>query len=217
MLVVNAVAGRIADALAVGELFRESWERSGRPRASNPGMAVSAAAMASGLAGNEHGRADWLSVLDQLGVEPSRLAGYGAVFDAIVLLHSDQPAEALQRLEAEPETLRRWVNGMWVQWYSALKAEAAVLCGDRRAGDLLTKAADVAAGNPIAQAIADRVAALIRGDPDGIRAVATAFERADCPYQTARTLVLVGGDDAASGAAALAALGASLDEGVTPS
>jgi hypothetical protein len=180
-------------------------------------MAVCAAAMASGLAGDEHGRADWLSALDQLGVEPSRLAGYGAVFDAIVLLHRDQPAEALRRLGAEPETLRRWINGMWVQWYSALKAEAAVLCGDRRAGELLTKAADVAAGNPMAQAIVDRAEALIRGNPDGIRAVTSAFERADCLYQAARTLVLAGGEGTASGAEALAALGAPLDEGVTPS
>ena len=217
LLVVNAVAGRITDALAVGELFRESWERSGRPRATNLGMAVSAAAMACGLAGDEAGRRDWLGMLDQLGVEPSRLAGYGATFDAIVLLHRDKPGEALRRLGAEPETLRRWVNGMWVQWYSALRAEAAVLCHRPRADELVRRAGEIAAGNPIAGAIVDRAAALAHGDQAGVRALAPAFDQAGCPYQAARTLVLAGGDDAGSGAAALAALGAPLDEGLTPS
>ncbi|HEX6234196.1 MAG TPA: LuxR C-terminal-related transcriptional regulator [Jiangellaceae bacterium] len=217
LLVVTAVAGRVTDAVALGELFRESWERSGRPRATNLGMAVSAAAMACGLAGDEAGRRDWLSMLDQLGVEPSRLAGYGATFDAIVLLHRDRPAEALQRLAAEPESLRRWVNGMWVQWYSALRAEAAVLCHRPRADELVGRAGEIAAGNPIASTIVDRAAALARGDLAGVRALAPAFDQAGCLYQAARTLVLAGGDDAASGAAALAALGAPLNEGLTPS
>ncbi|HEX6338623.1 MAG TPA: LuxR C-terminal-related transcriptional regulator [Jiangellaceae bacterium] len=208
LLVVNAVEGRVRDALAVGELFRESWERSGRPRATNLGMAVCAAAMACGLAGDEHGRQNWLRMLDQLGVEPSRLAGYGATFDAIVLLHRHRPGSALERLAVEPESLRHWVNGMWVQWYSALKAEAAVLDEDSRAGEFLTKAAGRAAGNPIATAIVARAEALSHGDQDGVRAVAAAFEGAGCPYQAARTLVLVGGDDAARGADALADLGA---------
>jgi predicted ATPase/DNA-binding CsgD family transcriptional regulator len=216
LLVVNAVAGRIEDALAVSELFRESWERSGRPRATNLGIAVCAAAMACGLAGDEHGREDWLSVLDQLGVEPSRLAGYGATFDAIVLLHRDQPGRALERLAAEPESLRRWVNGMWVQWYSALRAEAAVLSGSPRADELVGRAREIAAGNPICSAIGDRAAALASGDLTSARAVASRFDQAGCPYQAARTLVLVGGGDTATGTAALAALGAPLREGFTP-
>ena len=216
LIVVDALAGRIRDALAVSELFQEGWERSGRPRATNLGMAVCAAAMACGLAGDEHGREYWGRVLDQLEVEPSRLAGYGATFDVIVLLHRDRPGPALERLAAEPESLRRWVNGMWVQWYSALRAEAAVLSGDSRAGELLTKAADRAAGNPIAQAIVARAEALSRGNADDVRAVAAAFDEAGCLYQAARTLVLAGGSEAASGAAALAALGAPLGDGLTP-
>jgi hypothetical protein len=106
---------------------------------------------------------------------------------------------------------------MWVQWYSALRAEAAVLCHSPRADELVGRAGEIAAGNPIASTIVDRAAALARGDLAGVRALAPAFDQAGCPYQAARTLVLAGGDDAASGAAALAALGAVLGEGFTPS
>lgn len=215
LLVVDAVAGRLLEALAAGERFRESWERSGRPRASNLGMAVSAAAMACGLAGDEQGRTGWLSILDHLGVEPSRLAGYGATFDAIVLLHRGRAADALQRLGAEPETLRRWVNGMWVQWYAALRAEAAVISGNPRADELVNRAREITAGNPIGSAIVDRADALARGDRTGVRAVATVFDAVGCPYQAARTLVLAGGADAATGTEALTALGASTSEGLT--
>jgi hypothetical protein len=63
------------------------------------------------------------------------------------------------------------------------------------------------AGNPVASAIVERAEALLGGDQKRLLATADAFDAAGCPYQSARTLVLAGGDDAARGAAALATLG----------
>ena len=63
------------------------------------------------------------------------------------------------------------------------------------------------AGNPIAGAIVERAQALLDDDRERLLATAAAFDAAGCRYQSARTMVLAGGDHAARGAAALADLG----------
>jgi predicted ATPase/DNA-binding CsgD family transcriptional regulator len=207
LIVTDAMAGNV-NAVRIGAVrFREGWERAGRPRASNLGMAAAAVAMAYGFAGDDDARADWLAVIDALGVSPERLAGYGATFDAIVFLHRDQNTEAYDRMAAEPTDLRRWITGLWRQWYAALKAEAAVLARRPDAGERLGRARAIAAGNPIATAIVDRAEALLNDNRDALLATAAAFETAGCPYQQARSLVLAGGDDQVDGIARLTELG----------
>jgi predicted ATPase/DNA-binding CsgD family transcriptional regulator len=207
LIVSDAVAGNIDDARRLAERFREGWERAGRPRSAYLGRPTAAVAMAHGLAGDDDSRADWLAMLDALDVSTQRLAGYGATFDAILLLHRGQAAAALDRLAAEPEDLRRWISGLWRQWYAALKAETAVLTGEPDADERLKSARATAAGNPIATAIVDRAAALRGDDPRRLRAAAATFAGAGCPYQQARTLVLIGGDERAEGVALFTALG----------
>lgn len=207
LIVTDALAGYVAEARRAAELFREGWERAGRPRSAYLGRPTAAAAMAHGLAGDDDSRAEWLAILDALGVSAERLAGYGATFDAILLLHRGQPAAALDRLAAEPEDLRRWISGLWRPWYGALKAEGAVLAGRSDADERLKRARTIARGNPIAGAIVDRADALRNDQRDGLRAAAAAFANAGCPYQQARTLVLLGGDERAEGSALLTVMG----------
>ena len=95
------------------------------------------------------------------------------------------------------------------QWHAALHAEAAVLAADPRAGALVDAATMVTAGNPIATALTARAAALLAGDNRLLRPAADQLDRAHCPYQAARTLVLTGGDAAHAGAETLTRLGAS--------
>jgi predicted ATPase/DNA-binding CsgD family transcriptional regulator len=209
LIVVDALAGSLHDAIAGSERFREGWERSGRRPASNLGMVAAAVAMTHGLAGDDEARAEWLGIIDALAVSPERLSGYGATFDAIVFLHRGDAARALDRMAAEPEDLRRWTTGMWRHWYAALKAEAAVLAGHTGAAGHLDRARAVVAGNPVAAAIVDRATALQADDRTGMLSAATALDRAGCRYQWARTLALAGGDEQAEGAAALTDLGAS--------
>jgi predicted ATPase/DNA-binding CsgD family transcriptional regulator len=207
LIVTDAMAGNV-NAVRIGAVrFREGWEQAGRPRTSNLGMAAAAVAMAYGLAGDDDARADWLAVVDALGVSPERLAGYGATFDAIVFLHRDQNVEAFGRMAAEPTELRRWITGLWRQWYAALKAEAAVLARQPDAGERLGQARAIAAGNPIATAIVDRADALLNDNRDAVLATAAAFAAAGCPYQQARSLVLAGGDEQIEGVAMMTAMG----------
>jgi predicted ATPase/DNA-binding CsgD family transcriptional regulator len=207
LIVIDALAGNVDAVRVASERYREGWQRAGRPRAPYLGRPTAAAAMAFGLAGDDAARADWLAMIDALGVSTERLAGYGATFDAILFSHRGQPRRAFDRLAGEPEDLRRWITGMWRQWYAALKAEAAVLTHQNDARERLDRAHTIAEGNPIATAIVDRADALLSVDRDGVLATAVPFDAAECPYQRARTLVLAGGDEQVEGVAMMTAMG----------
>jgi hypothetical protein len=164
--------------------------------------------MVHGLAGDDKRRAEWLDIVDALGVSAVRLSGYGATFDAVVLLHRGRASEAVDRLAAPPEGLRHWITGLWRQWYGALWAEASVMAALPDAGERLDRARRIVSGNPIATAIVDRAAALAVGDRAGLLAAAAALDAAGCRYQRDRSLVLAGGEHRDRGEALLDAAGA---------
>lgn len=207
LLVVDALAGDVDEVLAVSERFLEAWQRAGSPARSVLGPAVAAVATVHGLRDDHEARRDWNAVLRQLGTPPEHTYGYGAVFDALGLLHEGQPDLALRRMAPEPADVWKWVTWIWHHWYVALRAEAAVLAGNPDAADRVVAARTAVAGNPVADAIVERAQALLDGDRDRLLATVEAFDAAGCRYQSARTLVLAGGGDAARGAAAVAALG----------
>jgi len=206
-MTAGALAGDPGDTLALSELFRESWQRAGRPAKPALGAAVAGVAMIHGLRGDQTARRAWLTILGQLGAPAGHTYGYRAVFDAIELLHFGRPDEALQRLEPEPAEVWRWVTWIWLHWYVALRAEAAVLAGRPDAGQRVADARIVVAGNPVASALVDRARALLDRDSERLLATAVALDAAGCRYQAARSLVLAGGDHAERGEAALADLG----------
>jgi hypothetical protein len=181
----DALAGYDTDVIAAAGRFLDGWTQAGRPPARNFGPVAAAVAMVYDLRGDQAGRAEWLAVLDQLGVSADDRAGYSPTYDAIALLHHGQAAAALERLDTV------WLTGILLHWHVALRAEAAVLAGSPDAPGHLAAARPIVAGNPVAGAILDRAAALLDGDHERLLATATAFERADCPYQRSRTLLLV--------------------------
>jgi hypothetical protein len=165
--------------------------------------------MIHGLRGDQAARTEWLDILDQLGVTPDDRSGYSPTFDAITLLHHGQAAHALKRLDSRTDEPNPWLTGILLHWHVALRAEAAVLSDHSDATHHLAVARPIVAGNPIAGAILDRVAAMLDDDRERLLATATAFEAAGCPYQRARTLTLAGRDTESAGNAALADLGLS--------
>jgi predicted ATPase/DNA-binding CsgD family transcriptional regulator len=208
LIMTEAFSGNVNAVRDTSERFREGWERAGRPRTFYLGRPTTAIAMACGLAGDDAARADWLAMVDALGVPPEPLSGYGAVFEAIVFLHRAEPGHAFDLLPTEPENLlRSWKTALWQQWYAAFKAEAAVLVQHSDAGGRIGRARTTTLGNPIATAIVDRAEALLAGSRAGLLATAAAFDAAVCPYQQARTLVLAGGPERNEGVAMMTALG----------
>ena len=207
-MTAGALAGDPGDTLTLSELFRESWQRAGRPAKPALGAAVAGVAMIHGLRGDQTARRAWLTILGQLGAPAGHTYGYRAVFDAIELLHFGRPDEALQRLEPEPAEVWRWVTWIWLHWYVALKAEAAVLAGSADAAERIAAARAVVAGNTVAGAIVDRAEALLRGDVTKLIATAEVFETAGSRYQWARTMAFADGDQAAMTDLGLAAMAA---------
>ncbi|WP_433725309.1 LuxR C-terminal-related transcriptional regulator [Nocardia sp. CA-129566] len=198
LVVADALAGYADNVLAGSRRFLDAWQLSGRLHAPNLGMAAAAVAMIHGLRGDDDARAEWLAIIDDLGVAPDQKAAYSAVFDAIVLLHHGQPDRALAGLAADPDEMDVQVIWIWRHWYLALRAEAAVRAAHPNARDYLTTARTAVSGNPIATALVDRAAALLDNAPERLSATASAFETAHCPYQRARTLSLMGDHSAAA-------------------
>ncbi|MEV0390772.1 ATPase, partial [Nonomuraea sp. NPDC050643] len=207
LLVVEALAGGVDEVLTGSVRFLDAWRRAGSPARSFLCSAAAGVAMIHGLRDDQDARREWQEVLDRLGTPPERTYGYGAIFDGMLLLHQGRAAEALERMAPEPGQVWKWVTWIWLHWYVALRAEAAVLAGSPHARDHLAEARDIVAGNPVAAAIVARAGALLDGDRQALLATADAFDAAGCGYQSARTLVLAGGGQAERGAAALAGLG----------
>ncbi|MFC7384715.1 ATP-binding protein [Sphaerisporangium rhizosphaerae] len=206
LLMVDALAGDVEEVLTGSVRFLDAWRRAGSPSRTLLRPAVAAVAMIHGLRDDGDARREWLDVLDELDTPPEHTYGYGAVFDAILLLHRGQAAEALERTAPEPRQVWKWVTWIWHHWYVALRTEAAVLAGSPDARDRVAEARTVVAGNPVAEALVERAQALLDHDQERLLATADAFDTAGCRYQSARTLLLAG---APRGATALSALGLS--------
>ena len=207
LLVADAFAGH-ADAVLTGSTrFLDAWEHSGRQRSGVLAPAAASVAMIHGLRGDRDARAGWLAITDQAGPVLDHRHGYGAVFDAMVLLHHEEPDAALERLAPEPDQVWKWVCWVWLHWYVALRAEASVLAGHPDARNRIKTARATVGGNPVATAQLDRAEALLDGDLTRQLAAAAAFDAAGCHYQSARTLLLAGERHTVAGTARLADLG----------
>jgi predicted ATPase/DNA-binding CsgD family transcriptional regulator len=207
ILAADAFAGHGDAVLTRSVRFLDAWEQSGRQRSLSLGAAAASVAMIHGLRGDHDSRATWLAIAGQADTAPEHRHGYGAVFDAMVLLHHGEVNAALERVAPEPERVWKWVCWIWLHWYVALRAEVAALAGHPDARNRIDAARNVVAGNPVATAQLDRAEALLDGDLPRQLAAAEAFDAAGCPYQAARTLLLAGGEHATAGATALTALG----------
>jgi hypothetical protein len=207
LLVTEAFAGHADEVLAGSARFLDAWEQSGRQRSFALGPAAASVAMVHGLRGDHDARTAWLAIAEQAGPDLDHRQGYGAVFDAMFLLHHGDAGTALERLAPEPDQVWKWVCWVWLHWYVALRAEASVLAGHPAARNRVDAARSMVAGNPIASAQVDRAEALLDGDVPRQLTTAAAFEAAGCHYQAARTLMLAGSDRTAAGTAALTRLG----------
>lgn len=207
LLVTDALTGDVEEVITVSGRFLEAWQRAGSPARSILGPAVAGVAMIHNLRGDQEAQREWDAILRRLGDSPWQTHGYGAVFDALGLLHRGQAQEALERMAPRPDEIWRWVSWIWLHWYVPLRAEAAVLAGRPDARDHVADARTMVAGNPLAGALVERAEALLENDQQRLLATAAAFDAAGCRYQSARTMVLAGGDHAARGKAAITDLG----------
>ncbi|WP_222932657.1 ATP-binding protein [Nocardia yunnanensis] len=205
LLVADALAGNVDEVLTQGARFLESWQREDCPARAALGAAVAGVRMIHGLRDDFDAEREWTGVLQRLGTPPADADGYQAVFDALLMLHHGQSADALERTDLEDARTR--VAGAWLPWYVALHVEAAVITGNGSTAVDFADARSAVTGNPVAAAIVDRAEALHAKDRDRLLSTATTFGAAGWTYQSARTKILAGGEAATQGAADITALG----------
>jgi hypothetical protein len=213
LIVVGLLSGAWDEAVELSELFQGGWERAGRPVAGNLSPASYAAAAVHALRGDDAQRQHWMDVSATLTTpgRPRATIHFGEFFDSLVLLHRGEAEEAVSLLDEAPEEFINHYNGMWRPWYASTWAEAAVLAGLPDAAERVARAVPMTQGNPIARAVVRRAAGLAAGDDDGradLVGAAAALHALGAKYQWARSLVMLGGDDAERGVHQLAALGA---------
>ncbi|RIQ21082.1 ATP-binding protein [Jiangella rhizosphaerae] len=211
LVVVMVLTGDWTEAIAVGELFRESWERAGRPRIPSLRRVAAALGAVHGARGDAAAQAVWHDVEAGVGAverRPHDQRAVESVFTALEMLHLDRPADAVAVLHRPPDEFRGWFELIWRPWYAAVWAEAAVLADLPDAAERVGRARPFTTDNVVAAAVVDRTAALAGRDRDGVLAAAETLDAAACRYQWARSLLLAGGEHRSRGARALADLGA---------
>ena len=112
-LKVDALAGHFDAVLRDEQLFRDSWERCGRPVVPDLASSSSAVAMVHGILGDDTGRAEWLQLTkDLLGVNASPGSkAWAPTFDAVVALHRGDFPAAVDRLAADLDDPETWWHG----------------------------------------------------------------------------------------------------------
>ncbi|GAA3588964.1 ATP-binding protein [Kribbella ginsengisoli] len=191
---VDALSGSFDAVVVNSTRFRRGWERAGRPAAANLGPSTYAVAMVHGILGDEQQHAEWSWLTSEIGVPADELnsctTGWAPVFDAMLALHSGKAEIAFKRLCASPgdvDVWRHWSSGLWLPWYSALWAEAAVLAGHESADSRISAAQEMVCGNPITAAIVARAKAFAAGNHEQLEVIAKAFAQLGCGYQQTRT------------------------------
>ncbi|MGI5178004.1 ATP-binding protein [Dactylosporangium sp. CA-152071] len=194
-LQVDALTGDLTGAAERGERFLVSWERAGSHRASTLAVGAYALALIHGLLGDDHRREVWQNVTEHLLDRPVTSAdgpaiGWAPTFDAWLLLHRDQPREALAHLSADLHDAT-WSSSptflAWRPWYAAAWAEAAALTATPNLERHLASATVATRGNPVAAALVRRAGALARGDNEEVAALAATFEDLGALYQRDRS------------------------------
>jgi hypothetical protein len=194
---VDTMAGDFEAAIARGDRFLEAWQRAGRPISGTLAPTAYALAMMHGMRGDEASRKRWIAVTAALIGDPARLDGcetaWAPSFDAMLALDRNQPDVALARLSADIDdraVFRNSVAYMWLPWYAALWAEAAVLARHQDAAARLARSARATRENPVAAALVARAADLLHGRRSAHRVHAQTLARLGCDYQSQRTRAL---------------------------
>ncbi|MEV4581445.1 LuxR C-terminal-related transcriptional regulator [Nonomuraea jabiensis] len=184
-----ALSGRFPEVFQQAPAMWEAWHQAGSPRSAWMSTAISAAALAHGLAGT--GEFDlWRSrALEMARTEDAAsapvLAPFAAFVDARVAVHTrtyDQAATLVERAFA-PFTVR------WYEAYArAAGAELAVVAGLPEAAERVAAAMPYAEENDWAAACLARTRGILHGDRDALAEAVERWTSIDARFERACTL-----------------------------
>jgi class 3 adenylate cyclase len=199
--------GNWDSAVGMAHELREAWAAADRPTIAALAAALACAGAIYGYRGDDAAADDWFrfaeSVAPHLGGQVSGVI----LLESDVDLHRGCLREAAERVARVPEG-----NFWWRAVYAAVRAEALVRAGDDRAGEAIGEAEETIGDHRYARGVLVRARGLQDDSEELLRESLSVFEEIECPYQAARTGLLLGGDDRARAERSLEALGATLPE-----
>ncbi|MFI9842790.1 ATP-binding protein [Nonomuraea sp. NPDC051941] len=189
-----ALSGRFPEVFQQAPAMWEAWHQAGSPRSAWMSTAISAAALAHGLAGT--GEFDlWRSrALEMARMEDAAsspvLAPFAAFVDARVAVHTRAYHQAAALVE-------RAFAPFAVRWYEAYArsagAELAVVAGLPAAAERLAAAMPYAEQNDWAAACLARTRGILHGDRDALAEAVERWTSIDARFERACTLRLLPG------------------------
>jgi hypothetical protein len=195
--------GRWDEALDMATHVREAWVAAERPPLGAFATSIASAGAIMGLRGDDGGSA-WFDIADELGEGVLDNKAGVIVMKAEVELHQGEVQCAADRFRSEISTT--WFRSP----YLAARAEAYARLGREDTDDAILAAEEGIGEHRYGYAILLRAKG-IRSDDEGLlRESLTLFKEIDCPYQSARTGWLLGGEDREEATRTFETLGATL-------
>ena len=179
--------GRWDEALDMATHVREAWIAAERPPLGAFATSIACAGAITGLRGDDRW-SDWFEIADELGEGGLGNKAGVVVMKAEIELHQGEVQCAADRFASEISTT--WFRSP----YLAARAEAYSRLGREDADEAILAAEDGIGEHRYAIGILLRAKGIRSGDEGSLRESLDLFKQLDCPYQSARTGWLLGGE-----------------------
>jgi class 3 adenylate cyclase/tetratricopeptide (TPR) repeat protein len=188
-------------ALEMATHVREAWIAAERPPLGAFATSIASAGAIMGLRGEDRWN-DWFEIADELGEGALGNKAGVIVMRADVELHQGEVQCAADRFVTE-------ISSTWFRSpYLAGRAEAFARLGREEADDAILAAEENIGEHRYGLGILLRAKGIRAGDEATLRESLELFKELDCPYQSARTGWLLGGEDREEAKRTLEGLGA---------
>ncbi|MFI5078974.1 MAG: hypothetical protein ACHQRO_16605, partial [Vicinamibacteria bacterium] len=195
--------GRWDEALDMANHVRDAWVAAERPPLGAFATSIACAGAIMGIRGAD-ARSDWFEIADELSQGALGNKAGVIVMRADIELHQGEVQCAADRFVSEISTT--WFRSP----YLAGRAEAFARLGRKDADDAIAAAEEGIGEHRYGLGILLRAKGIRAGDEDTLRQSFDLFKEIDCPYQTARTGWLIGGENREEAKRILERLGATL-------
>src|SRR3954454_12044174 len=182
---------------------REAWVAAERPPLGAFATSIACAGAILGLRGDE-GSSDWFEIADELSEGALGNKAGVIVMRADIELHQGEVQCAADRFASDISTT--WFRSP----YLAARAEAYARLGLRETDEAIATAEQGIGEHRSGMGILLRAKAIRSGDEATMRESLELFQELDCPYQSARTGWLLGGEDREEAKRTFGSLGATL-------
>ncbi len=195
--------GRWDDALNMATHVREAWVAAERPPLGAFATSIACAGAILGVRGDD-GWSDWFEIANELSEGALGNKAGVIVMRADIELHQGEVQCAADRFESEISTT--WFRSP----YLAARAESYARLGLKDADQAIVAAEEGIGEHRYGKGILLRAKGIRSGDEGLLRESLELFEQLDCPYQSARTGWMLGGDERDQAKRTFESLGATL-------